>query len=277
MTPGTCYLVGAGPGDPELLTLKGLRRLRAADAVVYDAWVCEELLRECRADAELIYVGKRAGLHYASQAAINAILIEKARAGLQVVRLKGGDPFVFGRGGEEAEALAAAGIAWEVVPGVTSAIGVPAYAGIPVTHRAAASSVAFVTGHEDPTRAETRVDWRALAQGVDTLVFLMGIGRLEQIATQLIAHGRPADTPAAAIRWGTTPQQETVVGTLATIPADVARAGLGAPATLIVGEVVRLRERLSWFDTLPQLGARLEQEAAEPIYVVRKTPLKVAG
>ena len=252
MTIGLVSLVGAGPGDPELLTLKGLRRLRAADVVVYDALVNNALLHECRADTELIYAGKRAGQHYRSQDEINALLIEKARAGLQVVRLKGGDPFVFGRGGEEAAALAAEGIAWEVVPGVTSAIGVPAYAGIPVTHRAAASSFAVITGHEDPEREETRLRWQALAQGIDTLMFLMGVSRLATIAAQLIAYGRAADTPAAVIRQGTTPDQETVVGTLATIAADVERAGLTAPATLIVGEVVRLREQLSWFDTLEQ-------------------------
>jgi uroporphyrin-III C-methyltransferase len=263
---GIVSLVGAGPGDPELLTLKGLRRLRAADVVVYDALINDEILRECRSDAELIYVGKRAGQHYASQSAINALLIEKARAGLQVVRLKGGDPFVFGRGGEEAEALQAAGLAWEVVPGVTSAIGVPAYAGIPVTHRAVASSFAVVTGHEDPTRPESRLRWQALAQGIDTLVFLMGMGRLATICEQLIAHGRRADTPAAAIRWGTTVDQETVVGTLATIAADVARAGLGSPATLVIGEVVRLRGQLAWFDTLEQ--ARLLHAAPEQAEVV---------
>jgi uroporphyrin-III C-methyltransferase len=269
MIAGFVSLVGAGPGDPELLTIKGLRRLRAADVVIYDALVNEDLLRECRADAELIYAGKRAGQHCASQSAINALLVEKARAGLQVVRLKGGDPFVFGRGGEEAEALQEAGVGWEVVPGVTSAIGAPAYAGIPVTHRAAASSVAFVTGHENPAREETRIDWRALAQGIDTLVFLMGIGKLAYIVEQLIAHGRAGDTPAAVIRWGTTPQQETVTGTLATIAAAVERAGLTPPALVVVGEVVRLRERLSWFDTLPQLGSRMEPAAAEPIYIVR--------
>src|SRR5262245_57315977 len=165
MKHGFVSLVGAGPGDPELLTIKGLRRLRAADVVVYDALANLELLRECHPGAELIDVGKRAGQHMREQESINALLIAKARAGLQVVRLKGGDPFVFGRGGEEAAALAAAGVPWEVVPGVTSAIGVPAYAGIPVTHRAVASSVAFITGHEDPGRAESRMRWRALAQG----------------------------------------------------------------------------------------------------------------
>jgi uroporphyrin-III C-methyltransferase len=269
MGTGFVSLVGAGPGDPELITAKGLRRLRAADVVVYDALVNEALLRECRPDAELIYAGKRAQQHYRSQAEINTLLIEKARAGLQVVRLKGGDPFVFGRGGEEADALVAAGVAWEVVPGVTSAIAVPAYAGIPVTHRAAASSFAIITGHEDPERAETRLRWQALAKGIDTLIFLMGVGRLPTIAAQLIAYGRAPATPAAVIRHGTTPDQETITGTLATIADDVARAGLSAPATLIVGEVVGLRERLSWFDTLAQADIPVAAPA-EPLYVVRE-------
>lgn len=260
---GFVALVGAGPGDPDLLTVKGLRRLRTADVVVYDALVNTDLLRECREEAELIYVGKRAGAAVHSQAAINTLLIEKARAGLHVVRLKGGDPFVFGRGGEEAAALQAAGIAWEVVPGITSAIGVPAYAGIPVTHREYASSLAIVTGHEDPEREESRIDWQALAQGIDTLVFLMGVGRLAHIATQLIAHGRASETPAAVIRWGTTPEQETVTGTLATIAAEVVRAGLTAPATLVVGEVVRLREQLGWFELLPQLRTEVRTENKE--------------
>jgi uroporphyrin-III C-methyltransferase len=269
MSQGFVSLVGAGPGDPELITVKGLRRLRAADVVIYDALANEALLRECRADAELIYAGKRAGQHFRSQDEINALLIEKARAGLQVVRLKGGDPFVFGRGGEEAAVLVAAGIAWEVVPGISSAVAVPAYAGIPVTDRGAASSFAVITGHEDPNREETRLRWQALAQGIDTLVFLMGVGRLESIAAQLIAHGRAADTPAAVVRQGTTPDQQTVVGTLASIAADVARAQLTAPATLIVGEVVRLRERLSWFDTLTQAHASAVAPV-EPLYVVRE-------
>jgi uroporphyrin-III C-methyltransferase len=270
MSQGFVSLIGAGPGDPELITIKGLRRLRAADVVIYDALANEALLRECRADAELIYAGKRAGQHFRSQEEINALLIEKARAGLQVVRLKGGDPFVFGRGGEEAAELAAARIAWEVVPGISSAVAVPAYAGIPVTDRGTASSFAVITGHEDPNREETRLRWQALAQGIDTLVFLMGVGRLESIATQLIAHGRAADTPAAVVRQGTTPDQQTVVGTLATIAADVAHAGLTAPATLIVGEVVRLRERLSWFDTLTQTH-QPAVAMAEPLYVVRES------
>jgi uroporphyrin-III C-methyltransferase len=268
MAKGFVSLVGAGPGDPELITVKGLRRLRQADVVVYDALVNEALLRECRADAELIYAGKRAGQHYRSQAEINTLLIANARKGLQVVRLKGGDPFVFGRGGEEATALADAGIAWEVVPGVSAAIAAPAYAGIPLTHRAAASSFAVITGHEDPARATTRINWEAFA-AIDTLVVLMGVGRLATIAAQLIAQGRAAETPAAVIQQGSTADQATVVGTLATIAADVAQAGLGAPATLVIGEVVRLRERLSWFDVLARAETPVAAPA-EPLYVVRE-------
>lgn len=248
MSRGFVSLVGAGPGDPELITVKGLRRLTAADVVVYDALIAPELLRVCRAGAELVDVGKRGGRPSPTQEAINRLLTERARAGLQVVRLKGGDPFVFGRGAEEAEALREAGVSWEVVPGISSAVAVPAYAGIPLTHRAHATSLAVVTGHEDPSRRESRINWSALARGIDTLVFLMGVGRLATIAAQLVRHGRPADTPAAVVQWGTTGGQETVVGTLATIADDVARAGLGPPATLVVGEVVRLRERLRWFD-----------------------------
>lgn len=254
---GFVSLVGAGPGDPELMTIKGLRRLREADVVVYDALIGTDLLRECRCDAVLVDVGKRAGLHGYTQDAINKLLIEQARRGQRVVRLKGGDPFMFGRGGEEAEALQNAGIAWEVVPGVTSAIGVPAYAGIPVTHRGCASSVAFVTGHEDPNRKQTRINWQALATSVDTLVILMGVERLPQIVEQLVAHGRGADMPVAVIRWGTTVEQETVVGTLSTIVDQVRQAGLTAPATIVVGEVVRLREQLSWFDTMPRIATKL--------------------
>jgi uroporphyrin-III C-methyltransferase len=251
---GFVSLVGAGPGDPELLTVKGLRRLRAADTVVYDALIGAELLRECRADAELIDVGKRAGQPSPSQSSINAVLIARARAGQLVVRLKGGDPFVFGRGGEEADALQAAGVPWEVVPGISSAIGVAAYAGIPVTHRGLASSFAVVTGHPAEGHGPTRSDLAGLARSVDTLVVLMGVGRLAEIAADLLAGGRAPITPAAVIRWGTTAEQEIVVGSLATIADDVARAGLGAPATLVVGEVVRLRERLRWFDVLVPNG-----------------------
>jgi uroporphyrin-III C-methyltransferase len=254
MSNGFVSLIGAGPGDPELITVKGLRRLRAAEVVIYDALANEGLLQECHVDAELIYAGKRAGQHHRTQEEINALLIAKARAGRLVARLKGGDPFVFGRGGEEAAALAEAGIAWEVVPGVSSAIAAPAYAGIPVTDRGAASSFTVITGHEDPQRPASRINWQVLAQSSDTLIVLMGLTRLASIAEQLIAHGRAPETPAAVIRQGSTPDQETVVGTLATIAEDVARAELGAPATLVVGEVVRLRQRLSWFDTMQRLA-----------------------
>jgi uroporphyrin-III C-methyltransferase len=247
---GFVSLVGAGPGDPDLITVKGLRRLRAADVVVYDALVSRELLDECRSDAERIYVGKRGGKHHSAQDRIHEILIDRAGRGLSVVRLKGGDPFVFGRGGEEAEALQNASIDWEVVPGVSAAVSVPAYAGIPVTHRAHASSVAIVTGHEDPLKPDSQINWQALAQGIDTLVFLMGAARLAGITQQLLDHGRSPDTPAAVVRWGTTADQHTVTGTLATIADNVARAQITSPATLIVGDVVRLREKLAWFDVL---------------------------
>lgn len=248
--PGFVSLVGAGPGDPELLTVKGLRRLQRADVVAYDRLANPVLLKECRLDAELVFVGKHGDnpLHPSvPQEAINALLIAKARAGKQVVRLKGGDPFVFGRGGEEALELVRAGVPFEVVPGVSSAVAAPAYAGIPVTHRRLSASVAIVAGHEDPLKGGSSHDWGALAR-VDTLVVLMGMGRLEAITAALLAGGRVPHTPAAAVRWGTTAEQRTVTGTLATIAAEVRRAGLTAPATVIVGEVVQLRDELRWFD-----------------------------
>lgn len=248
MSVGLVSLVGAGPGDPELITLRGLRRLRAADVVVHDALLALELLEECRPDAEIIDAGKRAGGPARPQAWINRLLVERAQRGLRVVRLKGGDPFVFGRGAEEAEALVAAGVTWEVVPGVSSAIAAPAYAGIPLTHRAHAASFAVVSGHEPAERAASRLHWQALARGIDTLVFLMSAGRLGEICAQLVAHGRPADTPAAVVRWGSTAEQETVVATVTTIAETVARRGLGPPALLVIGEVVRLHATLAWFD-----------------------------
>jgi uroporphyrin-III C-methyltransferase len=260
---GFVSLVGAGPGDPELLTLKGLRRLQAADVVVYDALVAPDLLALARPDALLLDAGKRAGHHSASQDAINALLVSHALAGRSVVRLKGGDPFVFGRGGEEAQALALAGIPFEIVPGVSSAIAAPAYAGIPLTHRQHASSFAVVTGHEDPARPETRLDWSALAR-IDTLVVLMGVGRLAEIAGLLVGHGRASDTPAALVQWGSTAEQQTVVGTLATIAGEVASAGLGAPATLVIGPVVTLRHELRWFDVLSQ---QLSAVSSQPVAI----------
>ena len=218
------YLVGAGPGDPGLITVKGLALLRRADVVVYDQLASPELLKEAPAGAELLYVGKKAGDHAVPQGGINELLVQRARAGLTVVRLKGGDPFVFGRGGEEAEELAAAGIPFEVVPGVTSAVAVPAYAGIPVTHRRYTTLVTFITGHEDPTKEASTIPWAALGQNPGTLVFLMGVKNLAENCRRLVAAGRAPETPAAVIQSGTTLTQRTVVGTLATI-ADAGPRG----------------------------------------------------
>lgn len=255
--PGHVALVGAGPGDPGLITVKGRRLLRAAQVVVYDHLADPALLREAPPDAERIYVGKTAGQHAMTQDQINALLVARGRAGQRVVRLKGGDPFVFGRGGEEAEALVAAGIPWEVVPGITSAIAVPAYAGIPVTHRDHTATFAVITGHEDPTKEESNVDWARLATGAGTLILLMGVGQLDAIAARLIEHGRARATPVAVVRWGTTPRQETITGTLEDIAARVRAAGLKPPAVTIVGEVAALRDRLRWFDTRPLWGRRI--------------------
>jgi uroporphyrin-III C-methyltransferase len=244
MSPGKVYLVGAGPGDPGLLTVRGLQLLHRAQAVVYDQLVNPVLLEEVSPVAIRVYVGKRAGCHYVAQEEINRVLIDHARLGYQVVRLKGGDPFVFGRGGEEAEALAEAGIPFEIVPGVSSAIAVPAYAGIPVTHRKMASSFAVVTGHET-RKAQQAVDWGKLATAVDTLVILMGTKGLQRIATELIRHALSPETPAAVVRWGTTGEQETVISTLGDIAAKAAH--LKSPAVIVVGKVVALSSRLDWF------------------------------
>jgi len=254
---GFVSLIGAGPGDPDLITVKGMQRLQQANVVIYDYLANAELLNYCRADAEKIYVGKQAGRHTLTQDEINALLMEHGKRGKRVVRLKGGDPYIFGRGGEEADVLEQAGIPWEVVPGITAGVAAPAYAGIPVTHRNVASSVAFITGHEDPTKPETAIDWTHLATGVDTLVFYMGVGNLPEIAARLIENGRSADTPVAVVRWGTKPEQETVTGTLTTIADDVKRANLKPPAITVVGDVVRLRERLRWFDNKPLFGKRI--------------------
>jgi uroporphyrin-III C-methyltransferase len=261
MNRGLVSLIGAGPGDPELITVKGMRRLRAADVVVHDALIGAELLDECRPDALIIDAGKRAGGPTRPQVWITQLLVEHGRAGRMVARLKGGDPFVFGRGGEEAEALAEAGVPWEVVPGVSSAIAAPAYAGIPLTHRDHAASFAVISGHEPADRADSLLRWQALARGIDTLVFLMGTGRLAEISAQLIAHGRPAETPAAVVRWGTTDEQATVTATLGTIAHVAEQAALGPPALLVIGAVVNLRERLAWFG--PASLAERRQAAAD--------------
>ncbi len=245
---GFVSLVGAGPGDPGLLTLKGKERLASADAVVYDRLACPDLLDLAPVDAERLYIGRAYGRHTLEQEELNNLLIFLAGQGKRVVRLKGGDPFVFGRGGEEATALARAGVPFEIVPGVTSAVAVPAYAGIPVTDRRFGSSVAFVTGHKDPDDPENRIDWSGLATSVETLIVLMGARRPAEIAQALIRSGRPPDTPAAAIEWGTYPSQRTVVGALADLPTTIAETGLGSPMILVVGEVVSLRESLGWFE-----------------------------
>jgi uroporphyrinogen III methyltransferase/synthase len=265
---GKVYLVGAGPGDPELLTLKGQRALAEADVVVFDRLANPRLLDFAPEGAERIYAGKEAHQHALTQEEISALLVERGRAGKTVCRLKGGDPFIFGRGGEEAEALAAAGIPWEYVPGVPSAIAAPGYAGIPVTHRGLCSTFTIVTGHEDPSKGPSSLRWEHLAAGADTLLFLMGAERLSQIVEQLLAHGRSPDTPAALVSWGTYPDQQTVQGTLADIVERCREAGCAAPAVTVVGDVVRLRERLRWFDNRPLFGKRIvvtraREQAAE--------------
>ena len=254
---GTVYLVGAGPGDPGLITVRAVERLRDADVVVYDALVHPDLLEHAPPEAERIFMGKRAGQPSAGQDAINDLLVRLAGTHRRIVRLKGGDPFVFGRGGEEALVLRAEGIPYEVVPGVTAAVAASAYAGIPVTHRGIASSVAFVTGHEDPEKDDSDVDWAHLARGVGTVVFYMGVRRMAANLERLREAGRPGDTPAAVIQWGTFPTQRTVVGTVDTLPQLTAEAGIGAPAITIVGEVVRLRDRMAWFENRPLFGRRV--------------------
>ena len=265
MTPGIVYLVGAGPGDPGLLTVRARELLDACDAIVHDALVNPALLRREGPDAaqpgpKLYDVGKRGGegaAVSARQEEINDLLIRLGREGQRVVRLKGGDPFVFGRGSEEALALADAGVPFEVVPGVTAGIAAPAYAGIPVTHRGVATSVTFVTGHEDPTKPETQVDWSALARAGGTIVLYMGVRTLPAIADALTSAGLPADTPAAAIEWGTWGRQRTVVATVATLAHRVREEGLGAPVVTVIGAVAALRERIAWFDRRPLFGRRV--------------------
>ena len=257
---GLVYIVGAGPGDPELITVKGLACLRRADVVLYDRLVATELLAEARPGAELIDVGKAPAKHRRSQAEINALLVEKARAGLTVVRLKGGDPFVFGRGGEECQALAEAGLPYEVVPGVSSAVAVPAYAGIPVTHRDFAASFTVVTGHSADPEAGG-VDWSGLP-ATGTLVCLMGVGHLPEITQRLTALGRPVTTPAAVIGWGTTGRQSVIIGTLADLAERA--AGVEPPATIVIGEVVGLASQLDWFSAArARAGSPAEAEPVE--------------
>jgi uroporphyrinogen III methyltransferase/synthase len=255
---GKVYLVGAGPGDPGLLTLKGREVLEKAEVVIYDYLANEELLKFAPAGAERIYVGKKGGDHTLGQEGINALLVEKGREHI-VVRLKGGDPYIFGRGGEEAQALVENGVAFEAVPGISAAAAVPAYAGIPLSHRDFTSTIAFITGHEraDKEEGESKIAWDKISTGAGTLVFFMGVRNLPQICGNLIKHGRSADTPIALIRWGTTPMQQTVSGTLSDIVDKVREANLQPPAVIVVGEVVTCRDELNWFERRPLFGRRI--------------------
>lgn len=254
---GKVYLVGAGPGDPGLITVKGLACIKRADVLIYDYLASSELLKYVSKNAETIYVGKKGGEHTLSQDEINALIIEKAKNGAVVTRLKGGDPFIFGRGGEEAEELVKSEIPFEVVPGITSAVAAPAYAGIPLTHRDFTSTLAFITGHEDPTKEKSRIDWDVIARGIGTLVFFMGVKNLPNIVKQLLNHGMPPDKPIALIRWGTTPRQMTVTGTLDTIVEQVETVGLKAPAIIVIGDVVNLRKKMKWFEKRPLMGKKI--------------------
>ncbi|MGM0417153.1 MAG: uroporphyrinogen-III C-methyltransferase [Thermodesulfobacteriota bacterium] len=255
---GIVYLVGAGPGDPELLTLKGKRCIETCDVVVYDYLASNTLLRYADETTEKIYVGKKGGDHTLSQDGINSLLADLGSQGKTVCRLKGGDPFIFGRGGEEAEVLKEHGIEFEIVPGVTSAISAPAYAGIPLTHRNANSTLAIVTGHEDPEKTNSSIDWKSLAQGMGTIVFLMGVKNLPDISKKLIENGKDKNTPVALVRWGTTSSQQTLEGNLENISEKVKRTNFKAPAIIVVGEVVNYREKLKWFEAKrPLLGKRI--------------------
>ncbi len=254
---GKVYIVGAGPGDIGLLTVKGLRYLRKADVVVYDFHLNAQVLNYIKHDAEFIYAGKRGGQHDMTQERINSTLVEKAKEGKTICRLKGGDPFVFGRGGEEAEVLANEGIEFEVVPGISSSIAAPAYAGIPLTHRSYSSSLAIVPGYEDVTKKESSIDWARLATGVGTIVFLMTVKNISSVCRRLIENGRNPDTPVAVVRWGTRADQTTLVGNLESMPGLVKENHIKPPAVMVVGDVVKLRERLKWYEKKPLFGQRI--------------------
>lgn len=255
---GKVYLVGAGPGDPGLITVRGKKLLERAEVVVYDYLASKKLLKHAPASAELIYVGKKGGVkHTHTQEEINQMLVDHALAGKTVVRLKGGDPFIFGRGGEEVEKLYEAGAPFEVVPGVTSATAAATYAGIPITHRDYTASVAFVTGHEDPTKENSNIDWSKLSTGAGTLVIYMGIKNLPIIVENLVKYGRDPKTPVAVVRWASTPEQRSVVGTLETITQVVADAEVKPPALIIVGEVVKLRDSIDWFEKRPLFSKKI--------------------
>ena len=281
MTQGKVYIIGAGPGDPGLITLKAIECIKEADVVVYDYLANKRFLEYAGERAEIIYVGKVGGAHTLPQEQINKLIIKKAKMGKTIARLKGGDPFIFGRGGEEAEEIVQAGITFEVVPGVTAGVAAAAYAGIPLTHRDFTTTVAFITGHEDPTKDESNIYWDKISTGIGTLVFYMGIGNLEPNMKKLMENGRSPDTPVALIRWGTTAQQETLVGSISDIAEKAKKVNFKAPAITVVGGVVSLRDKLRWFDKKPLFGKRvivtrsreqasdfsvlLEKHGAEPI------------
>lgn len=257
MNKGIVYLVGAGPGDPKLISLRGLECVKRADVLIFDRLANRQLLDEAKKGSEIIYVGKKGGNFTVEQSKINELMVEKAREGKSVARLKGGDGFIFGRGGEEAIWLKRSGVRFEVVPGISSAYSVPAYAGIPVTHRGISSSVAFITGHEDMVKKESSLNWEKIATATDTIVFLMGMKNLGLIVRNLIENGRPENTPVAVIRWGTTPRQKTVIGTLGTIIQDIHNSKISPPAITVVGEVVNLRNELDWFENKPLFGKKI--------------------
>ncbi len=256
-SPGICSLVGCGPGDIGLITLRAKECIESADVIVYDYLVNPQMLLWAKADAEMIYVGKEAGNHAMAQEDINKLLIRKSKEGKMVARLKGGDPFVFGRGGEEAEELAEAGIPFEIVPGISSTIAGPAYAGIPVTHRDHNTVLTIFTGHEDPTKGESSLDFAKLGSADGTKVMLMGVGRMRELAGRLMEGGADASTPVALVRWATTPRQETLIGTLGDIADKVEQSGFKAPAVCVIGGVVGLRDRIRWFDTRPLFGKKI--------------------
>lgn len=260
MYMGKVYLVGAGPGDIDLITIKALKCIEKADVILYDRLINKELLNYAKENVQLIYCGKRPGFHIMTQEKINQLLIKYAKQGKDVIRLKGGDPFIFGRGGEEAAALVDNGVSFEIVPGITSGIAVPAYAGIPVTNRGISSSFAMITCHHQPGEQDP-LDWKSLAKGIDTLAIYMGISNLPYICKQLISFGRSPDTPVAIIHWGTTIKQHTITGTLSLIVELARKSNIKNPSMIIVGEVVRFREKLQWFNEF-QLNGALVQKAS---------------
>ncbi len=255
---GKAYLVGAGPGDPSLITVRGLEILKKAEVVIYDYLAGIKLLEYAPPDAELIYAGKKGGVHHAhTQEQINQMLVDRVRSGKRVVRLKGGDPFIYGRGGEELEVLSEAGLEFEAVPGVTSASAAATFAGIPITHRDYTSSVAYITGHENPDKDISRIDWSRISTGIGTLVFYMGIKNIASITANLIKHGRDPETPAAVVRWASTPYQRSIVGNLANIADLVREQGIKPPALTIIGEVVSLRYKINWYEIRPLFGRKI--------------------